>query len=209
MDKKLVIDSAFRSLNFNGERICGDSFLIRTSPSGRRTIAVLSDGMGHGIKANILSTFPATMLLNFITSHDDIDSIADIILRMLPVNPKYDVSYSTFTLADIDNHTGEISIVQYDNPPVILLRGGIPSELNWEEKQSVRENGKPLCMRTARFMAKENDRLVMVRDGVTLSGKRNESYKFGWSHFERQQFNSYIASVNNGISWADLADQEV
>ncbi|MBM3403719.1 MAG: hypothetical protein FJY10_02375 [Bacteroidetes bacterium] len=37
-------------------RICGDTFLSKRIKEEGRIIAVLSDGMGHGVKANMLST---------------------------------------------------------------------------------------------------------------------------------------------------------
>ena len=51
--------------NHDGERICGDVFLYRYIKEEDRVIAVLSDGMGHGVKANILATLTSTMALNF------------------------------------------------------------------------------------------------------------------------------------------------
>ena len=52
MNKSL--DIAWKSLNKAKEELCGDTVeIIRTDDSD---ILVLSDGMGSGVKANILST---------------------------------------------------------------------------------------------------------------------------------------------------------
>ena len=42
--------------NYGEERICGDVFLSKKLEEEDRTIVVLSDGMGHGVKANVLAT---------------------------------------------------------------------------------------------------------------------------------------------------------
>ncbi len=68
----------------DGERICGDVFLSQKVPEEGRTILVLSDGMGHGVKANMLATLTATMALNFTKEHKEVDRIAEIIMNTSP-----------------------------------------------------------------------------------------------------------------------------
>ena len=76
---------------------------------------MLSDGMGHGVKANILATLTATMALNFTREHKDFNTIAEIIMNTLPVCSVRKISYSTFTIIDIEMD-GKVSILEYDNP---------------------------------------------------------------------------------------------
>ena len=71
--------------NHDGERICGDVFLNRYLKEENRIIVVLSDGMGHGVKANILATLTSTMALNFTVEHKEAERIAEIIMNTLPV----------------------------------------------------------------------------------------------------------------------------
>ena len=61
MSEKLYIEVDVRQINYHGERICGDVFLKKRVKEDNRIIAVLSDGMGHGVKANILATLTSTM----------------------------------------------------------------------------------------------------------------------------------------------------
>ncbi len=65
MEQDFYIEVNSQQRNHDGERICGDVFLYRYIKEEDRVVAVLSDGMGHGVKANILATLTATMALNF------------------------------------------------------------------------------------------------------------------------------------------------
>ena len=79
MQKNFYIEVNSRQRNTDEERICGDVFLNKYIKEEDRIIAVLSDGMGHGVKANILATLTATMALSFTREHKEVDRIAEII----------------------------------------------------------------------------------------------------------------------------------
>ncbi len=103
MTRDFYIEVNSLQRNYDGERICGDVFLYRYIKEEDRVIAVLSDGMGHGVKANILATLTATMALNFTREHKEVDRIAEIIMNTLPVCSERKISYSTFTIVDIES----------------------------------------------------------------------------------------------------------
>ena len=50
----ICMESGFVSLNKDGEDLCGDFFTTVSDEDGVSTF-VLSDGMGSGVKANILA----------------------------------------------------------------------------------------------------------------------------------------------------------
>ena len=102
MDDKFYIEVNCQQINHDGERICGDVFVSRKIKEEGRIIAVLSDGLGHGVKANVLATLTATMALNFTEEHKDVKVIADIIMNTLPICSERKISYSTFTIIDIE-----------------------------------------------------------------------------------------------------------
>jgi len=194
MAKDFFIEINSQQRNHDGERICGDVFQYRYIREEDRVIAVLSDGMGHGVKANMLATLASTMALNFTREHKDVDRIADIIMNTLPVCSQRKISYATFTIIDIES-TGKISILEYDNPPVIVLRNDklLETETTTIRLEKVRHAGKSL--RKYSFIPRKEDRIIMCSDGVTQSGMGSDAYPFGW---ERENVINYIRNLIKG-----------
>ncbi len=194
MTRDFYIEVNSQQKNYDGERICGDVFLYRYIKEEDRVIAVLSDGMGHGVKANILATLTATMALNFTQEHKEIDRIAEIIMNTLPVCSERKIAYSTFTIIDIES-SGKTNILEYDNPSTIVLRGNQIFDPSWKkvELQKGKHIGKVL--RTCTFIPMKEDRLVFCSDGVSQSGMGSEAYPFGW---ERDNIASYAAQLVSG-----------
>ena len=60
----LCMDFGHVSLNKKKEFLCGDCYKIEENDKDH--VLVLSDGLGSGVKANILSTLTATMLSTMI-----------------------------------------------------------------------------------------------------------------------------------------------
>ena len=75
----ITVDVAYKSLNKYTEILCGDKVeLLQTEDSN---IMILADGMGSGVKANILSTLTSkilgTMFLNGATLEECVDTISE------------------------------------------------------------------------------------------------------------------------------------
>ncbi len=177
----LFVEIGCRQVNCRGERLCGDRFLHRTLSSEDRTVMILSDGMGHGVKANVLSTLTASVFLGMAGSGLDVGEVARTVIKTLPVCNVRKLSYSTFTLVNIEHRSGEVEIVQYDNPPAMLFRRGELRPLDWQ--RIAYEEPHPGTLRTlvsARFAMQEGDRIVLASDGVTQSGLGSDRYPFGW-----------------------------
>ena len=98
----------------------GDYFVSKRYCDTGRLIAVLSDGLGSGIKANILSCMTATMLLKFIEAQSGIENACEIVMNSLPVCQVRKISYSTFSAIDISDD-GVAKIVEEGNPQFIWI----------------------------------------------------------------------------------------
>jgi hypothetical protein len=177
--------------NHDGERICGDVFLYRYIKEEDRVIAVLSDGMGHGVKANILATLTATMALNFAREHKEVERIAEIIMNTLPVCSVRKISYSTFTIIDIES-SGFVKILEYDNPASIILRGKQIFDPSWKKVTLDKGINAGKILRTCSFKPAKEDRIIFCSDGASQSGMGSDSYPFGWG---RDQIASYALSL--------------
>jgi len=174
---ELFIEIESCQRNMHGEDICGDYFKTNKLIEEDRVISVLSDGLGHGLKANILSTMTATMALKFTASDADLIRSAETIMNALPVCRVRNISYATYTIVDIRNQT-DISIVEMDNPPFLLIRNGQTVSVPYKEVESPALDGRK--MKTYYLKASPEDRLVILSDGISQAGIGSEELKLGW-----------------------------
>lgn len=201
------IEVKHESKNHYGERICGDVFLTRRIKEEKRTIVVLSDGLGHGVKANILATLTATMALNFTQEHKNIERIAEIIMNTLPVDSVRKISYATFTILDIED-SGKTTILEFDNPATHIFRGNKLKKHDWEKVVLKSEKNKGKELRTYQFHAQLEDRIIITSDGITQSGLGMGTYPFGWGEDNLVDFVGQLISNDSTIS-AELLARKV
>ena len=146
-------------------------------PDEARLIAVLSDGLGSGIKANILSCMTATMLLRFIENQQiPIRQAAEIIMNSLPVCKIRRISYSTFSAIDV-NDDGNAKIVEEGNPQFLWFRDNEIIAPPFETIQSTTFKNRKL--RIYKLKLRLGDRLIFCSDGVTQSGLGGGRLKLG------------------------------
>ena len=120
----MFIDIDCSQMKKYNQNAYGDYFISKRYPDEAKLIAVLSDGLGSGIKANILSCMTATMLLKFIEGAQiQISKAAEIIMNSLPVCKVRKISYSTFSAIEVDDE-GNAKIVEEGNPQFIWIRNG-------------------------------------------------------------------------------------
>ena len=118
----LCADIGWKSINHEGEQLCGDHVDI-VEQSENSTVIVLADGLGSGVKASILSTLTSKIISTMMAEGLSLEECVSTIAATLPICSVRGVAYSTFTIIHlINNETAEL--IQYDNPHVILLRNG-------------------------------------------------------------------------------------
>ena len=97
-EKLMFLDIGYSQLRKKGQNICGDVFKSMRMPGENRVIAALSDGLGSGVKANILASMTVTMALKFAANNMEIGNSAEIIMSALPVCRVRKISYATSLL---------------------------------------------------------------------------------------------------------------
>jgi len=183
---------------------CGDVFFSNKLDDGRRVISVLADGLGSGIKASVLATLTATMAAKYIMGDVDIGRAAKTILQTLPVCSVRGVAYSTFTIVDIDKW-GETRIIEYDNPPFLLIHNHEAVPLSAQEYRIQTSSGRNAVIRETRFKANPGDRIVICSDGVTQAGVGHRATPLGWGSEAETKFVQKSIMDNPTISARELA----
>ncbi|PXY02856.1 stage II sporulation protein E [Marinifilum breve] len=187
MHDDFYIEVECQQRNQVGQSICGDVFMSRKLKDEGRTILVLSDGLGSGVKANVLATLTSSMILNYMKVNKDIRKAAEVIMKTLPVCSKRKAGYSTFTIVEIECD-GDTRIISYDNPDCLILRGLESYKPECEELHPEGEANKGKILYSYRFKAQKEDRIIFCSDGVTNSGMGTRRLPFGWGMENVDQF---------------------
>jgi len=166
------IDSAWKSLNKYQEELCGDKVeILQTSESD---IVILADGMGSGVKANILATLTSKILGTMMLEGESVEEAVETLASTLPICSIRKIAYATFSILQIF-HSGEAYLVEFDNPSCIFIREGHCVELDFSERNI---GGK--LVRECRLQVKKNDCFVLMSDGAIYAGV-GEILNFGWT----------------------------
>lgn len=165
------IDVDYESLNKYTEELCGDKVeVVRNEES---VIVVLADGLGSGVKANILATLTSKIIATMMVNHAEISEAVETITSTLPVCHERGIAYSTFSILQIFRN-GEVYLVEFDNPGVLWMRRGKPMNIVKEDREI---GGKRIT--ESRFKVEAEDILIMISDGVVHAGIGN-TLNLGW-----------------------------
>ncbi|MCT4589766.1 MAG: serine/threonine-protein phosphatase [Carboxylicivirga sp.] len=186
------------------QNVCGDACESRKLKEEDRLITVLSDGLGSGVKANILATMTTSMALQFTAKNDPLEHTADFIMNTLPVDSKRQISYSTFSILDI-NCFGDANIVEFDNPPVLIYRDGAFINLQAKQKKIKRSDALSATVHYSNLKLQKEDRIIMVSDGITQSGMGSTRMPFGWGSEGLESFIRQAIDAQANISAKQLA----
>lgn len=152
----------FSQLCKNGEELCGDNVQVtRTADS---LIVVVSDGLGSGVKANILATLTTRIASSMLARGACLDDVVETIAQTLPVCRERKIAYSTLQILRIDLE-GNATLMEFDSPRTLLARAGHVMPF---PAQTRTIGGKSVL--AGQFELREDDWLVLVSDGVVHAG---------------------------------------
>ena len=159
------------SLNKADEELCGDAVMIRTKPDS--FVAVLSDGLGSGVKASILSSLTAEIAARMFEAGGNVEDVMQTLVDTLPECSVRKLAYATFAVLIVYNGR-DAHLVLFDSPPLILIRDNAIATLPLEERKI-----KDRIIMEAHFELRENDYMVLISDGYTHAGLGG-IYRMGW-----------------------------
>ena len=171
----ICIDIDYQQLYKHGQQIGGDVFLLDRQRGSNIITATLSDGLGSGVKANVLASLTSHMANKLSFSPIDLNHSAEIIMDTLPVDKEKGISYSTFTIAKIvyasDKSFINVGLIEYDNPMALRFSGSEPIIWNRHANRLHRKNAvKKEVVYSSDFSMEYDDRLIFFSDGVAQAG---------------------------------------
>jgi len=168
---KLFYEWGTKQLQKHGEELCGDNIAIARH-ADYVTLA-LSDGLGSGVKANILSILTTRIVMHLMENKLPLNEVVETLGKTLPVCDVRKLAYSTFAIGQFFRD-GRARVVEFDTPAVILLRQRKSVPVPYEEWQV---EGKTI--HESKLQLKMGDLVVFVSDGVVNAGIGG-SYPLGW-----------------------------
>jgi hypothetical protein len=184
LNKNTFVEVDYDQNRKAGHGCPGDVFLSKRIDAEGRIVCVLADGLGSGIKANVLATLTATMAVKYILSDIDVKEASEIIMSTLPICSERQIGYSTFTIIDI-HCDGQVRVIEYDNPPYMLLRNGQMVDIEKSRITVESKNQQRRDVWYSSFTADHGDRVVVFSDGVSQSGMGSDSMPLGWGEMAR------------------------
>lgn len=122
MNKDNFFDIYYHSLNKHQEELCGDQ--VKFTKGENKSTIVLSDGLGSGVKANILATLTTEILITMLDADLPLTEVIQTIIGTLPICQMRKIAYATFTIITINHHNNKFEVINFDNPPIFLLKKG-------------------------------------------------------------------------------------
>ncbi len=202
MTGESFIDVDFCQKAKHGQVVSGDVFGSRKIKEEGRIVSVLSDGLGSGVKASVLANLTATMALRYTAAFIDVRKSAKTIMDTLPICEVRKISYSTFTIVDLDDD-GRTRCIEHGNPALVLLRGQQPVALRRTEVTL--DGWKDRTLQYSDFELQLDDRIVYFSDGVTQSGLGRPGMALGWGQENVVRFLCRQVAREADISSGELA----
>ncbi|MGI6070830.1 MAG: SpoIIE family protein phosphatase [Blautia sp.] len=166
------VEISWKSLNKYHEELCGDKVeILHTEDSD---IVILADGMGSGVKANILATLTSRILGVMLREGAKLADCVETVARTLPICRERNTAYATFSILQIFKD-GRGYLAEYENPSCIFIRDRKLAKLPFKERFAADKR-----VREADFSVQENDCFILLSDGVIYAGA-GELLNYGWT----------------------------
>ncbi len=193
---KLYYEWGTRQLHKKDEELCGDSIAVSRHPDS--VTLALSDGLGSGVKANILATLTTRIAMKMLENDLPLGEVVQTLSETLPVDRVRKLAYSTFAIAQFFSH-GYARVVEFDSPHAIFLHNRKVQPVVYEEKtiggKIIHESGLDL---------KFGDWVIFISDGVINAGIGGV-YPLGWGW---EQAAGYLETqAHKDLTAKDLADR--
>lgn len=191
------VDIAHDSINKHNQELCGDNVEVRINDES--VIVVLADGLGSGVKANILATMTSTIAATMLEEKMSLKDVVETLEATLPVCQVRKLAYSTFTIVQVFWKTRRVYIVEFDNPPLVYIRDGEILEL---DRRPVEFQGKQIYETTMKI--EEDDILGFFSDGVIHAGV-GSLLNFGWQWTDAADYLLARSYDENMITSKDIS----
>lgn len=199
---EIKVDIAYKSLNKNEEELCGDKVEILHTDNSH--ILILADGMGSGVKANILATMTSKILGTMFLRGIPLEECVETIAETLPVCRVRQMAYATFSILQVYDD-GTAYLVEFDNPGCIFIRDGeimkIPEQFRMIDNRRINEY---------HFKVKLGDAFVLISDGAINAGV-GELLNFGWNwdsvaKYAQREYKKTISAMHLAAAISQACD---
>ena len=191
MSEDNFLDIYAHSLNKKGEELCGDK--VKFLKTDRKATVVLSDGLGSGVKANILATLTSEILMTMLNADVPLEEVIKTVIATLPICQVRKIAYSTFTVIQINNETNHFTVINFDNPDVLYFRQGKVVRLKTETETIL---GRKITV--AKGKLQRGDFLGAISDGVLYAGMGVElNFGWGWDNVAKHIENILLQRARN------------
>ncbi|MDC0831713.1 hypothetical protein CKA32_005673 [Geitlerinema sp. FC II] len=177
------------SLNKKGEELCGDK--VKFIKTERKSTIVLSDGLGSGVKANILATLTSEILITMLNADVPLEQVMETVIGTLPICQVRKIAYATFTIIQIDHFSNQFKIINFDNPPIFYFKKGRIIKLE-ERVDRILERK----IKVAEGTLERGDFLGAISDGVLYAGLGDTmNFGWGWDNIAKYMENLFVHQV--------------
>jgi len=169
---ELFIDISELAIRKHGESLCGDQ--SKTARTKDKTLIVLSDGLGSGVKASILATLTTEIIIRMLKADVGLTDVVETVIGTLPVCKKRKIAYSTFAIMEILHPDCTYKIVNFDSPAAMVFREG---QLMHPVRDTIRIQDREIFVSEGKL--ENGDFVCFLSDGILHAGLGTKM-NFGW-----------------------------